>query len=183
MRFSTSIIGAIFAACASANSIVFNNLDSIPKTIYFTGNDNMGGSPATIQLAANSQVTWSTSAPWIGNFYSINQGAANIPGMLGEVNFADAGVVWYDVSAIVDATDNDGVKQLWATAADPISGCTDYSSRCANAYNLPDDIQTKSTASRTLYCSVGKASGSKVKMARDHARDFMAKLREMAHAV
>lgn len=183
MRFSTAILGAIVAACASANSIVFNNLDGIAKTIYFTGNNNMGGSPSTLRLPAHSKATWSTSAPWIGNFYSINDGAPNVPGMLGEVNFADAGVVWYDVSAIVDATDNLGVKQLWATASDPVSGCKDYTTTCNNAYNLPDDIQTKSTSSRQLYCSVGKAGSSKLMMARGHARDFMSKLRAAAAAI
>lgn len=177
MRYST-IISALFAACASANSIKFTNLDSIPKTIYFTPNPNsIGMAPTTLSLPAKGSATWAANGAWEGNYYSVNKGAANVPGMLGEVNFSDPSHVYYDVSAIVDPSDNAGVKQIWAASGDPKSGCTDYSTTCNNAYNLPDDVQTKATSStRVLYCSVGKAT---TKTVRSHARDIFTQVKKM----
>lgn len=191
MFFSKAFAAVVIAATAvTANTVTFQNLDAVAKTIYFTGNENMKpvGS-SSITLAPHGKTTWTAGQGWIGNFYSVNAGAANIPGMLGEVNFADANVVWYDVSAIVDPNDNAGVKKLWAGNGDPVSGCDSYKSRCNNAYNLPDDIQTKSTRqTRNLFCSVGNGVSSVSAKEtyvpgdgfRAHARDFLNKIK-MVH--
>jgi len=180
MQFSSILACAALAGLAIADSVTFTNLDSIAKTIYFTGNAGDYGAAPTLAVPAKATVTWSAGQGFVGNFYSVNEGAANVPGMLGEINFAEANIVWYDVSAIVNPNDNAGVKKLWASAGDPISGCDSYPG-CTNCYNLPNDIQTKSTSSRELYATVGVAGASKrdevVESVRRHARDFAAAVR------
>jgi len=185
MRFATLIKALAFAVAASANSIVFKNLDGIAKTIYFTSNPNsVGMAPAQLRLAGHATATWTANGPWEGNYYSVNDGSPNVPGMLGEINWSSPSMIFYDVSAIVNANDNNGVKQIWGAAGDPVSGCADYSSPCGNCYNLWDDVQTKATVSgtRQLYCSVGKGASpvaareveTPAKVVRAHARDMVA---------
>jgi len=186
MQFTNIIAAAVigFAATAFADTVTFKNLDSTPKTIYFTGQLNMAGAPATLELAANAVFTQTFTNNWNGNFYSVSSGSPATPGMLGEVNFS-AGTVWYDVSAIINPNDLTGVKQLYTDAAtDPVSGCDSYAERCSAVYMAPDDVQTKSTSLRDLICTVGNAAAPvAARTARDiahghkaraHTRDFTA---------
>lgn len=92
---------------------------------------------------------------WSGNWYSVSEGAADVPGMLGEVTFDGYdGATYFDVSAIVNSNDNQGVKQLFPAGINkPISGCQSFP--CANVYRKADDLQTVSTYSKDLICLLG----------------------------
>lgn len=89
--------------------------------------------------------------------------------MLGEVRWDGfSGENYFDVSAIVNPNDHDGVKMLYPKSSKtPLSGCQTFP--CSNAYNLPDDIQTLSTPETELECLIGTKSGAK----RRHARQML----------
>jgi len=72
---------------------------------------------------------------WIGNLFSVNEGAAIVPGMLAEFRFNGfAGATYFDVSAIVNPDDTEGVKMVFPKNNNsPISGCQTFP--CSNAYN------------------------------------------------
>ena len=145
------------AALAAANSVTFQSLDNIGRTIYFTPNAGLAQiSPVKVQGGASLQVTFPQG--WIGNFYSVSDGAPNVPGMLGEVAFNGwNGITFFDVSAIVNPNDHSGVKQLWpAGGASPVSGCEVFP--CNNAYYLADDVQTKTTTETDLICTLGNGN-------------------------
>ena len=157
MQFKLLSLLASAAALVSANTITFKSLDSTSRTVYFTGNPGM----ATIQptrVPGSATIKVDIPEHWQGNFYSVSDGAPNVPGMLGEVAFQSwAGITFFDVSAIVAPQDHDGVKQLWpASSVAPISGCERFP--CAHAYYLPDDVQTKATSESDLICTLGNGA-------------------------
>jgi hypothetical protein len=168
MRFSTLFVAA-FAALASANTVEFVNQDSLTRTIYFTAQAGLETVPSlTLTGHANSTVTIPTG--WIGNWYSVTEGASLVPGMLGEVRFDGwNGLTYYDISAIVNSKDINGVKELFPKIAlTPVSGCQAFP--CSNAYNNPDDVETQATMEKDLVCLLGtKATTTR----RAHARDFV----------
>jgi hypothetical protein len=169
MRFSTLFVAA-FAALTSANTVEFINQDSLTRTVYFTAQEGLAAvNSITLVGKANATVTIPTG--WIGNWYSVTEGKAVVPGMLGEVRFDGwNGLTYYDISAIVAPQDNNGVKILYPkTALTPISGCQTFP--CANAYNLPDDIQTQATMEKDLVCLLGTKTAGTTRRA--HARDFV----------
>src|SRR5690606_1756886 len=92
---------------------------------------------------------------WEGNWYAVCEGKEDSPGMLGEVAFGGySGETYFDVSAIVNPDDNNGVKQLWpAESKEPKSGCETFP--CDTVYINPDDVQTKSTKETDLICTLG----------------------------
>lgn len=142
------------AALASANTVTFTSLDDTDRTVYFTPNAGLAWLPS-VKVPARGTVKVEFPLSWIGNWYSVCEGAPNVPGMLGEVAFDGwLGMTFYDVSAIVKPDDTVGVKEIWpAGSKHPTSGCKIFP--CNNAYYLPDDVQTKATTEKDLICSLG----------------------------
>jgi len=164
MQFSKLLL-ASFASIASASNVIhFQNQDSITRTLYFFHNPGMADIPDLTISGLNTIESVTFPAGWTGNFYSVSEGAANIPGMLGEVMFGGfAGATYFDVSAIVNPNDGNGVKILKPLSQDlPLSGCQTFP--CANAYNQPDDIATLSTTDTELICLLGNVVNSKRSM-------------------
>lgn len=167
MQFSNIILLAAtaLASMASAeNFIQFINQDATTaKNIVFTANLGLAAIEP-LALPAGGSANQSIPDGWIGNFYSYNEGAENVPGMLGEVRFGGfAGATYYDVSSIVNPSDNDGIKILYPfssglklkelASSALVSGC--QTSGCTNQYNAPDDVATLSTSTTSLTCLVG----------------------------
>ncbi|PHH52351.1 hypothetical protein CFIMG_004627RA [Ceratocystis fimbriata CBS 114723] len=154
MQFSI-ITAAIFSALAAAENIVtFESKDSTSRQIVFTPTDGYEA-VESVTVSGGGSVDVTIPKGWIGNWFSISEGASNTNGMLGEVAFQGwNGLTYFDVSAIVNSTDFDGVKEMWpASAQAPSSGCKTFP--CDNAYYLPDDIQTKTTSETHLVCTLG----------------------------
>ncbi|EHK41697.1 uncharacterized protein TrAtP1_011327 [Trichoderma atroviride] len=158
MRFATSVATLIAsAALSTAASVSFVTLDNTQRTIYFTSNPGSSNiDSVTTAPGKNTTVTFPDT--WQGNWYAVKDGASNVPGMLGEVNFGSwKGLTYFDVSAIVDPNDKDNVKQIFPAAShEPMSGCETFP--CNDAYYLPDDIQTKATLESDLVCTLGAGS-------------------------
>jgi hypothetical protein len=157
MQFTyAAIVAALVSTAAAVNTMQFVNQDSTARTIYFTSNPGMETiEPLTINGTQTANQTFAEG--WTGNFYSVSEGAVNKPGMLGEVAWNSwNGITFFDVSAIVDPTDVNGVKQIFPSEeTETISGCESFP--CAHVYVLPDDIQTKSTSTTSLVCLLGSA--------------------------
>ncbi|KAJ6437013.1 DNase1 protein [Purpureocillium lavendulum] len=150
---------AATSAVANAASVTFWTLDNKTRTIYFTANEGSGSSTIPSVTVSNAKKkTVEFPDVWVGNFYAVQDGAENKPGMLGEINFGSwGGLTYFDVSAIVDPKDQDNVKQMWPKSAQvPMSGCEVFP--CNNAYYLPDDIQTKTTKENDLITILGSGS-------------------------
>lgn len=153
MQFTklASILAA--AALASAHTVSFQSLDETDRTIYFTSTNDAAVSPTQVSGGATVNVTLPEG--WTGNWYSVSEGAENVPGMLGEVAFDSwDGISFFDVSAIVNPNDVNGVKEIYpAESKTPVSGCEVFP--CDNAYYSPDDLQTKATSEIDLICTLG----------------------------
>jgi hypothetical protein len=151
---------AIAASLVSAtNTVTFQNQDDCKKTIIFTPSENKpeiksvdvnGGDEAKVEIPDS----------WQGNWYSIDEGQEDKPGMLGEVMFQGwNGLTYFDVSAIVDPNDVHGVKTIYPSSElksktkSTMSGCVNFP--CNTAYYHPDDIQTVSTPETDLICTLG----------------------------
>ncbi|KND93991.1 hypothetical protein TOPH_01618 [Tolypocladium ophioglossoides CBS 100239] len=158
MHFATSALALVASAIAvSASTVTFWTLDNVQRTVYFTGNPGSAQiNPVTVSNRANTTVNF--PGQWVGNFYAVPNGQANKPGMLGEVNFSGwNGLTYFDVSAIVDPTDQNNVKQMWPKVSrNPMSGCQVFP--CNNVYWLPDDVQTKTTTESDLITTLGSGS-------------------------
>ncbi|KAJ2978598.1 hypothetical protein NQ176_g3728 [Zarea fungicola] len=155
MHFSKTIFGlAVSAAAVSAGSLTLWTLDDIERTVYFTPSP---GSPEIAPVTVNNKENTTVTLPdtYHGNFYAVQQGQENKPGMLGELAFGGfGGMTFFDVSAIVDPTDINNVKQMWPIGeTGPMSGCESFN--CDNAYWHPDDIQTKATHSVDIMTTLG----------------------------
>ncbi|KAI8958225.1 hypothetical protein F5Y11DRAFT_360189 [Daldinia sp. FL1419] len=152
-------VAAASATLVSANSFTFVNQDSTTRHITFT--PAAGQAPiAPITVGGNSQSRVDFPQGWIGNAYSFNEGAPDVPGMLAEVAFNGwNGLTYYDVSAIVNPGDVNGVKQMYpasqmqAQAKVSVSGCEVFP--CGSAYYHPDDIQTVTTLETDLIVTLG----------------------------
>lgn len=158
MRFATS--AAVLAACmtvaAATGTVTFWTLDDAKRTIHFTPNPLSDEMPS-VTVSSKEKTVVRFPDGWVGNYYAVKDGEDNKPGMLGEVNFSHDGKTYFDVSAIVDATDKDNVKQMWPKSSQsPMSGCVVFP--CDNAYYLPDDVQTKVTEERDLITTLGSGS-------------------------
>lgn len=171
MQFITALL-ALAATVAATNSVKFVNQDSTTRTIYFTGNPGQPEIPE-LTVPGSGLATQVFPDSYIGNFYSVNEGSPNTPGMLGEVAFGGfAGATFFDVSAIVNPGDTEGVKTIHpANSATPISGCPKMP--CANQYNAPDDVATLSTTDTELICTIGKESNKRRRGVVARARDFV----------
>lgn len=159
VSFRTIAALGLAATVKADNILRFVSTDSTERTIYVTPNAGVEGhDPVTVAAGATVDVTLCPS--FIGNAYSISSGAANVPGMLAEVNFQGwNGLTYFDVSAIVDAADHDGVHLMYpAESQTPTSGCEAFP--CNNAYYLADDIQTKTTQETIIIVTLGSGSNS-----------------------
>lgn len=158
MQFTTSILALLgSAALVSANTVTFWTLDDVKRTIYFTANENAHIlEPVTVDGSEKKDVEFPQG--FVGNFYAIADGQDNKPGMLGEIMFqGDGGKTYFDVSAIIDANDKNGVKQMYpAESQSPMSGCEVFP--CNNAYYLSDDVQTKVTEETHIITTLGEGS-------------------------
>ncbi|KAL2760726.1 hypothetical protein ACRALDRAFT_1059517 [Sodiomyces alcalophilus JCM 7366] len=145
------------ALAAAANTVTFVSLDDTDRTIYFTPNAGREEIDS-VKVAAGDNVTAEIPDGWIGNWYSISAGQPNVPGMLGEVAFQGwNGFTYFDVSAIVEPNDHDGVKEMYPLEAQtPTSGCEEFP--CDNAYYVWDDVQTKVTPETDLVCTLGSGA-------------------------
>ncbi|KAF4465562.1 DNase1 [Fusarium albosuccineum] len=161
MKFATALMAFVASASyVAAAKVTFWTLDDKVRTIYFTPNPGYAAiEPVTVSNKEKTTVEFPDE--YIGNYYAVQKGKENVPGMLGEVNFGGwEGKTYFDVSAIVDPTDKDNVKQMWpASAQIPMSGCEEFP--CDNAYWLPDDIQTKVTEETHLISTLGSGSAYK----------------------
>ncbi|KAI9744178.1 MAG: hypothetical protein M1818_002330 [Claussenomyces sp. TS43310] len=169
MRFS--VVLALFAASlATADNVVeFVNQDSTTRTITFTENAGSEGiQPVTLGGLQTQSVTFPEA--WVGNWWAKAEGSDLSSGMLGEVAWNGwGGITYFDVSAIVNPEDGNGVKMLYPKSSQsPMSGCQTFP--CSNAYNQPDDLQTLSTTESTLVCLVGNKGSQS---SRRHARHFV----------
>ncbi|CAL3964163.1 hypothetical protein PZA11_001589 [Diplocarpon coronariae] len=157
MQFFSPLLAA---GVAAAGTVHFVNQDSTQRTIYFNPNSGLEALPELV-VPGSETANQTFPAGWIGNWYSVSDGAENVPGMLGEVAFDGyAGASYFDVSAIVNPADNDGVKMIFPLhASDPVSGCQSFP--CANAYNKWDDVATLSTDGSELVCLLGTVSNER----------------------
>lgn len=193
MQFINTILLAATALASLAtaeNTIQFVNQDlTTTKNIVFTANAGLESIP-TLVLAPGSTVAQAIPNAWIGNFYSYNEGSADVPGFLGEVAFgAWEATTFYDVSAIVNPSDTQGIKVLYPLpdassslgvkdlvasleTATGVSGCNTSGGVCTNQYNAPNDVATQATTESTLVCLVGNPSSSVRRSAR-FARDYV----------
>jgi hypothetical protein len=172
MRFSVVTLLATLGALASANTVEFLSQDDTPRTIIFTAQWDQPKIPS-LDLAAFKNVTQEFPTGWIGNFHAIVKGANDGPAMLGEFRWDGwGGINWFDVSAIVNPNDNDGIKTIYPKGSGtPVSGCESYQEQCENAYYLSDDIQTKSSTTKDFICTVGTKGASR--KVRRHPRHFI----------
>ena len=174
MRFSFTIILASLTALASTNTVNFVNQDTITRTIYFTQQEGLQPiDPAIITGLTNYTVEFPIG--WIGNFYSVSEGADVVPGMLGELRWDGwDGINWFDVSAIVNPNDFDGVKIISPVISGaPYSGCESYVDGCDNAYYSPNDVQTKATIESDFICTLGTQISVSKSKGRRHTRHFI----------
>lgn len=150
------------AGAALANTVTFKSLDDTSRTIIFTPNAGIAAIDS-VQVSGGQDVTVNFPQGWLGNWYSVSEGAQNVPGMLGEVAFNGyADVTYFDVSAIVNPNDHNGVKEIYpANSASPVSGCQVFP--CNNAYYVWDDVQTKATSEQDLICTLGGSNSTSTK--------------------
>ncbi|KAL8306354.1 hypothetical protein RB597_003108 [Gaeumannomyces tritici] len=170
LSIATLLVAAASAVVAE-NKIIFKSIDNVNRTVYFTPNAGLETIEA-VEVPANSTVNVTIPHAWIGNYYSVSEGKDKKPGMLGEVAFNGWNdLTYFDVSAIVDAADHEGVAEMWpAKACKPTSGCQLFP--CGNAYYLWDDVQTKVTHETELVTTLGKTGfdvkkGDKIRGADD----------------
>lgn len=155
--FSSLTLLLLGAGAALANTVTFKSLDATARKIIFTPN---AGAPAipSVEVASGQELKVDFPTGWIGNWYSVSEGADDTPGMLGEVAFDGwNGITFFDVSAIVNPNDHVGVKEMYpAGGAAPTSGCKTFP--CNNAYYVWDDVQTKATNEKDLICTLGDSA-------------------------
>lgn len=151
MHFTNVAMLASATLASASNLVTLVSMDDTDRTIVWTGNTPIedtsvpGGQNVSVELPDG----------YIGNLYSVSDGAARVPGMLAEFAFDSyAGLTYFDVSAIVNPEDKSGVYQMWpVTTQDPVSGCQTF--KCENAYYLPDDKMTKSGPSGDFIVTLG----------------------------
>lgn len=187
LLLATASLVAAEASYSSGNYVQFINQGSSAKTVVFTANADLGMTMPDLHIEAGKAHNVSFADNFIGNFWSYDDAAPASSGMLGEVSFnqwPDASTAYFDVSSIVNKTDNVGVKMLYpvdtevdfaATLVEGFvstlfSGCaTEDSMACANQYNAPNDVRTISTTSPGLTCILGTPSTGPVKQKKRHA--------------
>jgi len=159
MQFYKNILAVLALASfvLADNTITFVNQDATNRSIIFTPSI---GHPTLDTLCVGGHESQVATFPWgwTGNFFSINTegGNAGEPGMLGEFTWnAWGGLTFFDVSAIVNPNDVNGVKQIFPkNSNEPLAGCQEFP--CDNAYNVwNDDLATKATLETDFVCTIG----------------------------
>ncbi|KAI1332146.1 DNase1 protein [Xylariaceae sp. FL0255] len=160
MRFFSQLIAfAAAAATVSANTMKWVNLDGNTRTLYFTASAGLEEiEPLTIE--GYQEATTSFPQGWIGNVFSVTEGNPVVTGMLAELTFQGwMGYTYFDVSAIVNPLDHEGVHLMYpASVAEtenktPYSGCEEFP--CNTAYYAPNDVQTVVTEEVDLITTLG----------------------------
>jgi len=157
MQFFKSIlaISALASVALADNTVTYVNQDSTNRTMVFSpsvGCDEI----EPFCVGPYESVVQTFPLGWIGNFFAIETGNPFTPGMLGEITFNGwAGITFFDVSAIIDPTDTNGVKQIFPkNSNEPMAGCQEFP--CGNAYYVPtDNLATKSTTETDFVCTIG----------------------------
>ncbi|KAI0868257.1 hypothetical protein GGS24DRAFT_482927 [Hypoxylon argillaceum] len=168
MHFSHHLtaFAAAAATLASANSITFVNQDATQRTIVFTPNAGLQQMDDVV-IAGFDKTQVDFPEGWIGNAYSVSEGAPNVVGMLAEVTFQGwNGLTYFDVSAIVNPNDLEGVKQLYPSSEQDVqdkvqvSGCALFP--CPKVYYHPDDVQTVTSTEVDFICTLGNPPSTTV---------------------
>lgn len=151
MHFMNLAMLASATLASASNLVTFLSMDDTDRTIVWTGSSTIEDT----SVPGGQNVSVPVPEGYIGNLYSVSEGAANEPGMLAEFAFDSfAGLTYFDVSAIVNPEDKSGVYQMYpATTETPVSGCSAFA--CGNAYYLPDDLMTKATSSGHIVVTLG----------------------------
>jgi len=146
---------ASIASVVATNIVYFQPLDNITRTVYFTSSPGSANLEPVTVTGEEEEVPVEFPHRWQGNWYAVQDGAEDKPGMLGEILFNGwLDMTYYDISAIVDPNDVDNVRELYPKGAYiPASGCESFP--CDNCYYLPDDVQTKVTDETELICTLG----------------------------
>jgi len=163
MQFFSTVLfaaSALASLAAAQNVLHFVNQDSTTRTIIFTAQAGLEEIP---NLVIDGLGTANQTMPnsWIGNLFSVCEGAPIVPGILAEFRFNGyAGSTYFDVSAIVNPNDTEGVKMIFPKNSDtPVSGCQTFP--CSNAYNKWDDVATLSTPDSELVVLIGNLSNER----------------------
>jgi hypothetical protein len=163
MQFFSTVLfaaSALASLAAAENVLHFVNQDSTQRTIVFTAQEGLEEIP---NLVIDGLATANQTIPdsWIGNLFSVSEGAPFVPGMLAEFSFNGfAGATYFDVSAIVNPDDTQGVKMVFPKNSNtPVSGCQTFP--CSNAYNKWDDVATLSTDDSELVVLLGNLSSER----------------------
>lgn len=167
MQFFTTIASAalgLATLASAANTILFINQDNNTRNIVFTSEADLGLAPMpNLVIPGYGSANQTFPNGFIGNFYSFNNGSDDVPGTLGELRFNGwDNLVYFDVSAIVNPDDHEGVKMLYPLgmslkeSSTPMSGCNTVGTvSCLNQYNAWNDIATQATESSDLVCLLG----------------------------
>lgn len=174
MQFFTklaAIAAAAAVAVSATNTVTFVNQDSTTRTVIFTPSENY---PSIDSIKVSGMESKNVSIPesWVGNWYSVCEGSDETTGMLGEVTFQGwGGINYFDVSAIVNPNDKDGVHQIYpaseldAEIKSLFSGCSVFP--CNTAYYVWNDLQTMSTTENELICTLGNSNSTSESSKRD----------------
>jgi hypothetical protein len=166
MMFSlkTIVSFAFAASLASANSVTFVNQDATQRTLVFTA-DIAHEKLDDVTIPSFQEVTVNFPGSWIGNVFSVSEGAPRVTGMLAEFVFQGfEGKTFYDVSAIVNPYDHHGIKELYPASQkgleekENVSGCDVFP--CNSVYYNPDDEQTHASEETDFICTLGTSSPS-----------------------
>ncbi|PSS23257.1 hypothetical protein M430DRAFT_17183 [Amorphotheca resinae ATCC 22711] len=172
MQFTSTffLAASALASLAAARTAQFVNQDGTTRHIVFTPTEGQPPIPG-LTVAGNSQVSQDFPEGWIGNAYTYDDGAANVPGLLAEFRWDGfGGANYFDVSAIVNPQATDGVMMMYPSQSkQPTSGCLTVS--CTNQYNQPDDIATQSTTEESITVLLGQ----RIKSARRNHVDVVAR--------
>lgn len=161
-----AFLAAAGAVVRATNTVTFVSTDNTARKVIFTpsiGHEEIN----SVEISGLSTEVVTFPESWIGNWYSVSEGADNTNGMLGEVTFQGWNdITYFDVSAIVNSNDVDGVHQMWpASQTDAykthMSGCAVFP--CNTVYMLADDVQTVTTTETELYCTLGSNTNATTK--------------------
>lgn len=176
MQFFKSILAvtALASFALADNTITFVSQDATNRSIVFTPQAGIS-QIETVHLAGYESKVIDFPSGWVGNFFAMNVGDdPTHTGMLGEFTWnAWGGLTFFDVSAIVNPNDVNGIKEIFPkNANEPMAGCQDFP--CNNAYNVwNDDVATKSTMETDFVCLIGTLASQRRRGARSDASEHM----------